>query len=194
MSELSPTRQAQIGRWPMRRDRHRSLLASRLLLAQLRRLGHPKSALATLRYPARARPTLALPLDFSLSHCDGRIAAAVSTEGPVGIDVERIEPLEAGDFALYLNAAERAWAGASARRFCTVWTRKEAVAKAAGTPGFTSLPTVDTSAGSDRAIFAGRLWRTMPLAVGAGHVGHLASADRDDLAVTVEQLPAEALL
>jgi phosphopantetheinyl transferase len=124
LSDLPPARRARIGSWTLRRDRHRSLLASRLLLEHLRRLGHPRNALATLRYPQRGRPTLELPLAFSLSHCDGRIAAAVSTEGPVGIDVEKIEPLQAGDFELYLNAAERRWAGASARRFCMIWTRK----------------------------------------------------------------------
>ena len=194
LNDLSPTRQAQIGRWTIRRDRHRSLLAGRLLLLQLRRLGHPRSVLATLRYPEHARPTLDLPLSFSLSHCDGRVAAAISTEGLIGIDVEKIEALEAGEFRLYLNDAERAWAGTSARRFCTVWTRKEAVAKAAGTTGFASLPAVDTSAGADRASFAGRLWRTLPVDVGASHVGHVASADCDDLSVTVEHLPVDALL
>ena len=84
LNDLPPARRAQIGRWPVRRDRHRSLVASRLLLAQLRRLGHPPSALATLRYPPRSRPTLDLPLQWSLSHCDGRIVAAVSNGGPVG--------------------------------------------------------------------------------------------------------------
>jgi len=194
LDELPPARREQIGRWTIRRDRHRSLLASRLLLVQLRRLGHPRSALATLRYPERARPTLDLPLSFSLSHCDGRVAAAVSTGGPVGIDVEKIGPARADDFRIYLNATERAWAGASARRFCTVWTRKEAVAKATGTAGFAGLPAVDTGAGADRASFAGRLWRTLPLDLGAGYIGHVAIPERDDLAVTVEQLPAEALL
>jgi 4'-phosphopantetheinyl transferase len=194
LSDLPPARRARIGSWTLRRDRHRSLLASRLLLEQLRRLGHPRSALATLRYPQRGRPSLELPLAFSLSHCDGRIAAAVCTEGPVGIDVEKIEPLQAGDFELYLNAAERRWAGASARRFCMIWTRKEAVAKAAGSAGLASLPAVDTSEGADHAIFAGRRWRTLPLDVGAGHVAHVASAEPSDLRVTVEQLPAEALL
>ena len=194
LSDLSPARQEQIGRWPVRRDRHRSLIASRLLLAGLRRLGHPRSVLATLRHPQGARPTLDLPVDFSLSHCDGRIAAAVCTGGPVGIDVEKVAALQASDFPLYLNAAERAWAGSCALRFCSVWTRKEAVVKAAGSAGFASLPEVDTSPADDRATFAGRVWRTVPLNVGAGHVAHVASADRDDLALAVEHLPAEALL
>ena len=193
LNDLPPARRAQIGRWPVRRDRHRSLVASRLLLAQLRRLGHPPSALATLRYPPRSRPTLDLPLQWSLSHCDGRIVAAVSTRGPVGVDVEALGALQANDFRLYLNAAERAWAGRSPRRFCSVWTRKEAVAKAAGTAGLPSLPEVDTTPGPHRAAFAGRLWRTVPLALGAGHVGHVATA-KLDAAVTFEHLPAEALL
>ena len=193
LNDLPPARRAQIGRWPEQRDRRRSLLASRLLLAQLRRLGHPASALATLRYPPRSRPTLDLPLHWSLSHCAGRIVAAVSTRGPVGVDVEALADLQACDFALYLNAAERAWAGRSPRRFCSVWTRKEAVAKAAGTNGLPSLPAVDTTAGPRRAAFAGRIWRTAPLALGAGHIGHVATADLD-AAVTFEHLPAEALL
>lgn len=193
LNDLPAARGAEIRRWPMRRDRHRSLLGSRLLLAQLRRLGAPAAALATLRHPPRARPTLDLPLAFSLSHCDGRIVCAVSTDGPVGVDVEALGDLQANDFALYLNAAERAWAGRSARRFCSVWTRKEAVAKAAGSAGLPSLPEVDTTAGPRRAAFAGRLWRTAPLALGPGHVGHVATADLD-ARVALEHLPAEALL
>jgi hypothetical protein len=74
-----------------------------------------------------------------------------------------------------------------------VWTRKEAVAKAAGTMGLPSLPAVDTTAGPRRAAFAGQIWRTAPLALGAGHVGHVATAD-PGAAVTFEHLPAEALL
>ena len=193
LNDLPPARRAQIRRWPRQRDRQRSLLASRLLLAQLRRLGHPAAALATLRYPPGSRPTLDLPLHWSVSHCDGRIVCAVSTAAAVGVDVEALGGLQASDFALYLNPAERAWAGRSPRRFYSVWTRKEAVAKAAGTNGLPSLPAVDTTAGQRHAAFAGQLWRTAPLALGPGHLGHVASADLD-ATVTLEHLPAEALL
>ena len=56
-----------------------------------------------------------------------------------------------------------------------------------------ALPAIDTSPGRGRAAFAGRLWRTAPLALGAGHVGHVATAAFDAEAA-VEQLAAEALL
>jgi 4'-phosphopantetheinyl transferase len=190
---LPPERRRRICRWPERRDRQRSLLATRLLGESLRRLGHPPAALATLRHPPHSRPTLDLPLQFSVAHCTGRIACAVSMHGAVGIDVEALGRLRAGDFSLYLNPAERAWAGQSARRFYSVWTRKEAVAKAAGTSGLPALPAVDTTPGARRAAFAGRLWRTAPIALGRGWVGHVALADLR-APITVEHLPAEALL
>ena len=193
LSDLPPARRAQVGSWPERRDRHRSLVASRLLLVHLRRLGHPARALATLRHPHAARPTLDVPLQWSVSHCDGRVAVAACTDGAVGVDVEALGTLRAAEFPRYLNAAERAWAGTSPRRFYSLWTRKEAVAKAAGAAGLPSVPAVDTRPGRGRAAFAGRLWRTAPLALGAGHIGHVATAELD-AAVTLEHVPAEALL
>lgn len=159
------------------RARHRSLLATRLLAAALRRAGHPPSLLATLQQPPRSQPTLAAPLHFSLSHCDGRVVCALSTDGPVGVDVEALAGVKAAEFTRYLGAEERAWAGLSARRFLSVWTRKEAVVKAAGSAGLAAVPTVETAPAGQVATLAGRTWHTVALPVGRAHLGHLALAD-----------------
>lgn len=177
LAQLPAARRGEIGRWPDTRARQRSLLGSRLLAEGLRRLGYPASALSTLHYAPRSKPTLGVPVDFSLSHCEGRVVCALSTRGAVGIDVERLEGLQAGEFQLYLSAAERAWAGRSARRFYTLWTRKEAVAKAAGRRGLRDVARVDTMPSRHDAAFEGRLWRTPVVAVGRHHVAHLALAD-----------------
>jgi 4'-phosphopantetheinyl transferase len=177
LGQLPAARRAELARWPDGRARQRSLLAGRLLAAGLRRLGHPAAALATLRRSAQGRPSLDLPVDFSLSHCEGRVVCALSTGGPVGVDVEALGPLRAAAFPLYLNADERAWAGRSARRFYAIWTRKEAVAKAAGSSGLAALPRIDTSRHAGGACFEGRLWHTPAVPVGPGHVAHLALAD-----------------
>jgi 4'-phosphopantetheinyl transferase len=174
MSDLPPSRRTEIGGWPDELDRQRSLLGSRLLALGLHRLGCPADVLATMRHPPHARPTLDLPVDFSISHCEGRIVCALSMCGAVGIDVEGLGTLVAKDFHLYLNVAERAWAGRSAQRFYSVWTRKEAVVKAAGSGGLRDVARVDTSAAQHLAAFEGRLWRTQPVPVGRGHVAHLA--------------------
>ena len=177
LEDLPPTRRAQIGAWPDAQARHRSLIGSRLLAHGLRRLGFPGDVLATLNYLPQSRPTLALPVDFSLSHCEGRIVCALSTDGAVGIDVESLGNLIAADFQIYLGAAERAWAGCSSRRFYSVWTRKEAVAKAASERGLRDVARVDTTHGEQFAAFDGRLWHTSKVPVGRHHMAHLALED-----------------
>ena len=177
LAELPDARREQVSRWQDAQARHRSLIGSRLLAHGLRRLGATGAVLAPLRYPPRSRPVLeGSPIDFSLSHCDGRIVCALSTQGRVGIDVEALDGQSAGDFRLYLSAAERAWAGRSARRFYAVWTRKEAVVKAASERGLQDVARVDTTPAGDLATFDGRLWQTKRLPVGRHHVAHLAAA------------------
>lgn len=177
LAQLPDSRRAEIGCWHDASARRHSLLGSRLLSEGLSRLGYAGNPLASLRYAARSRPTLDLPVDFSVSHCEGLILCALSTDGPVGIDAEKLKGVKAAEFRVYLNAAERVWAGRSARRFYSVWTRKEAVVKAAGSRGLRDVAGVDTTPARNRAMFQGRLWRTQQVAVGPSHVAHLALAD-----------------
>lgn len=174
LARLPRARRAEVAGWRDGRARHRSLLGSRLLATGLKRLGHGPHALASLTYLPGRRPTLDLPVHFSLSHCDGQVVCALSTRGPVGIDVERIGCLRAADFHLYLNQEERTWAGPSAKRFYSVWTRKEAVAKATGSRGLRDVAAVDTASAAPQAALAGSLWRTPEIPVGPDHVAHLA--------------------
>ncbi len=178
MAALPPIRRTQMARWPSARARHRSLIASRLLCEGLRQFGHRGALLASLRYTPRGRPTLDLPIDFSISHCEGRVVCAVSTDGPIGVDVEAIGALTAEDFPRFLNDGERAWAGRDPRRFYAVWTRKEAVAKAAGADSLAQLRDIDTRPAGEGAAFAGQVWQTSALEMGSAHVAHLALRDR----------------
>nr|WP_246294742.1 4'-phosphopantetheinyl transferase superfamily protein [Schlegelella koreensis] len=120
---------------------------------------------------------LGVPVDISVSHADGLVACALSTAGAVGIDVEALGAANAEHFRIYLSEAERAWAGVSPERFLAIWTRKEAVVKAAGTAGLAAVPAVDTMVGPEHASLNGTLWWTPALAVGPGYAAHLALAD-----------------
>lgn len=178
MGELPLPRRTQIAQWPNARARHRSLIASRLLREGLRQLGHRGNVLSSLRYTPRGRPSVDLPVEFSISHCEGSVVCAVSTDGPIGVDVEAIGTLTADDFPRYLNDGERAWAGRDPQRFCAVWTRKEAVAKAAGADSLAKLRDIDTRPAGEGAAFAGQVWQTPALEIGSAHVAHLALRDR----------------
>lgn len=89
------------------------------------------------------KPGLAPPwsgLHTSLSHSGDMIAAAVSSDRPVGVDIQDVRPgldpvaLSARFFppdeARYVAAGRDP--GARADRFTRLWARKEAVVKAAG--------------------------------------------------------------
>lgn len=104
-----------------------------------------KTRPATLTWtPGRhGKPELAPPwcgLHTSLSHSGDWIAAAISTDRPVGVDIQRLVPgldtvgLSARFFppdeAGYVAAGRDA--SARADRFAHLWARKEAVVKAAG--------------------------------------------------------------
>lgn len=189
---LPGSRRAEISRWSDERERHRSLLGTRLLAMGLRALGYAEAALATLQHHPRSRPTLDAPIDFSLSHADGLIACALSTEGPVGIDVEKVASFKADDFRLYLDEAERVWAGRSALRFLEVWTRKEAVAKAADSRGLRDVPRIHVDAAAQCARFAGRAWQTRRVPVGRAHVASLALG-HEPLALNVQRVARRTL-
>lgn len=84
------------------------------------------------------RPGCAPPLDVSLSHSGGWIAAAVSRSGRVGIDVEAVRDVHAPLARRCLSETELDWldgadTGASRnQRFFRLWTAKEAFLKALG--------------------------------------------------------------
>jgi 4'-phosphopantetheinyl transferase len=84
-------------------------------------------------------------LNFNLSHSEGTAALAVSAGFEIGIDVERIRPIEDDILPLIFSASERAQFDALSRpqrntAFFHNWARKEACLKALGT-GLQAPPT-----------------------------------------------------
>jgi 4'-phosphopantetheinyl transferase len=107
-----------------------------------RELGAPPAALRWDSGP-HGKPALAAPwsgLSTSLSHSAGVVAVALSAGRAVGVDIERCAPGRdaAALAARFYPPDEAAWvaagcdASARADRFTRLWSRKEAVVKAAG--------------------------------------------------------------
>lgn len=110
----------------------------RLLLGRFLGVRHPGHV--PLHRDERGCPRLAGDIAYtSLSHCDGLIAIAVTTSGPVGVDIEpRARGVVMAAIARCVchssEAAELALLDAPARAaaLLAIWVRKEAVLKAAG--------------------------------------------------------------
>ena len=93
---------------------------------------------------------------------------------PVGVDVERISSVTAGDLRLYLTEREHAWAGPDPLRCLALWTRKEAIAKAAGTAGLRAMPGIEVI--DEPVLVDGVEWHTAAVDAGPGYVAHVALA------------------
>lgn len=156
-SRLSPSRKAHIDRFRRVEDKNRSL-AGELLVQQLLR-EHYGITDAQLHRSDSGQPYLTgCRLYVSISHCEEMVACAVS-EAPVGIDIERIRPIDrklCGKVCVpeemhYVlgegNMLARLRLGEIRdpeilQRFFEVWTAKEAWFKKCGT-GITDLKSVN---------------------------------------------------
>jgi 4'-phosphopantetheinyl transferase len=135
-------------------------LAFLLCRARLRRLlaRYTRTPPADIRFGevGRGKPTLIVPHDtpapaFNLSHTDGLACLAVSTNAPsIGVDIERIRPIE-DDFSAYaLTKPEAATVHTTRkdqrdRAFFHHWTGKEAFLKGPGEGLWQSLETFDVA-------------------------------------------------
>ncbi|GJD54294.1 4'-phosphopantetheinyl transferase family protein [Methylobacterium dankookense] len=188
---LSPDERARMARYLRPEDRARfaaSHAALRLILG--RALGRDPRAIAFVLAPG-GRPELAgAGLSFNLSHSGQRALVALSTEAPVGVDVETLRPLPdalriaRGHFAPDETASLARLDGpAREAAFFALWTRKEAVVKALGAG--LALPltrfSVSLPPGPPRLLRldvpgAPSTWTLHHLEPGPGTVGALAAA------------------
>ena len=129
LPEVERRRIARLHRWE---DRQASAVGWQLL----QRLAAERGG--TVRRGRNGRPGADPPLDVSLSHSGGWIAAAAGQAGRIGIDAETLREVTPALAARCLSAAELAWldhvqpGGSRNARFLQLWTAKEAYLKATG--------------------------------------------------------------
>jgi 4'-phosphopantetheinyl transferase len=140
------------------RDRHGSLFGKLLLSRCLADFGLD-SCLADLKYTRYNRPYLDLPVDFNISHSENLVVCIASTTCAVGIDIEKISPVNLLDFDSQWTETERAVIKKSKvpeLAFYYFWTRKEAVVKADGKGLSIPLKSIDVS--DDVVPLDGNIW------------------------------------
>lgn len=110
----------------------------------------------TVEHEPSGRPCLPQHpgINISLSHCRSHVAVAMSTDGPIGIDVECRRRVNPALVARVCNADEQraiATAADPEMEFVRLWTRKEAYLKQLGTgiQGFGSLPDTEAKSAAD---------------------------------------------
>ncbi|MFB9328397.1 4'-phosphopantetheinyl transferase family protein [Paenibacillus aurantiacus] len=124
--------------------KRKEFLLGRMMMKQLlgRKYGQSPQAVK-LGKNAYGKPTYPGEWQFNLSHANGTVAFALARHRRIGIDLEFMEPSNLNLVHHICSAEERdylqAKTGAELHAFYEIWTKKEALIKAAGT-GFAMDP------------------------------------------------------
>jgi 4'-phosphopantetheinyl transferase len=136
---LSSDELVRAGRFGLALQRRRFIAAHGLLRVLLGLyVDAPPSSIRLAAGPA-GKPLISRGIHFNLSHSEGIAAYALAADREVGIDVERVRPIEnlaavmrSSFTARECAAVERLPAVEHDTAFCAQWTRKEAYVKARG--------------------------------------------------------------
>ena len=160
---LSHEERAQYGRFHFARDARDYAAAHALLRTTLSRDADRAPSEWRFEKTPAGKPFLTdangIRASFSLSHCHGMVACAVTKEAAVGVDVECIDrDVDAANIAArFFAPAEAAHlmqldADTRRDRFFDLWTLKEAMVKALGSSMAMSLASLAFAVGSGGGV------------------------------------------
>ncbi len=159
LSLLSRQKQASIQRLLHYPNRITSLLGLRLLSLCAQDEGIRSFKLNDVQYPDKGKPFWKSDndcFDFNISHSGNFILIITSKTLKVGVDVEAIRKLKYLNFKMVLSADELLEIKQTPLCFFDLWSKKEAVVKAADTIGLARMR--DVSLNEDIAILDEAQW------------------------------------
>lgn len=141
---LSIDEQQRAARFYFERDRRRFVVGRGLLRAILGRYAHIEAGEVCFEYGLRGKPALAEAngadmLKFNVSHSNGYILCAITSQREIGVDIEHVHVVPEADtiaerfFSPSENEVFRQLPASEKQvAFFNCWTRKEAYIKATG--------------------------------------------------------------
>lgn len=160
LSELSSVKCKAVNRFIHTEDKIASLLALQLLKKCTRDAAIDGFNLRDVHYPDAGKPYWKNKhghiLDFNISHSNTCIVVALSEKVKVGVDAERIRKLKNLNFKMVMNPDELLSIQEMPDLFFELWSKKEAVVKAADTAGLSRMRDVILT--GDQAILDDERW------------------------------------
>ena len=169
--------------WHERANRYKfeadssNFVIGRLLLKEgLKKIGK-ENLFNKIDYQESGKPILE-NVYFSISHTKDLVMCAVTELGEIGIDIEKVKPVELDDFESFFTTDE--WDDINNHsepllRFYWYWTRKESIIKALGVT-LSYLHQIKIDATKDYVEANGKRWNLKDLAPGDGYIGALCTA------------------
>lgn len=115
--------------------------------------------LENIVFQQNGKPLIA-GIHFNIAHSDHQVVCGFSKEGRLGLDLEKIKPINFANFAAMFSAQEWMTIRAAAdpiRTFYRFWTRKESIIKALGL-SLSYLHQIELDASFDHCVIDGQRW------------------------------------
>ena len=164
-------------RW---QDRHAVLFGRLLLLECLKKYGYPSDSLHNILFDRYGRPYLYHNIDFNISHSGEYVVCSITDEGKVGIDIEKIKPIDLADYEQYMTSEQLGNIKKDANdynKFYAYWTIKESVLKADGRGLLVPLENIIIE--GEKAILFDNKWYLNQINIGIEYCCYLASKNRN---------------
>lgn len=185
LAALSLQKKTAVQRLLHYRNRVASLSGLQLLNQCAQDEGVEDFALGDVEYPETGKPFWKndhATFDFNITHSGNFILLAASTALKVGVDVEEIRPLKRLSFKMVMSPQELAAIEQQPSVFFDLWSKKEAVVKAADTTGIARMRDVLLKPG--QAVLDDSLWWLKTIDLDEQYAINLAtSAPVDELIV-----------
>ncbi|MBL4712176.1 MAG: 4'-phosphopantetheinyl transferase superfamily protein, partial [Gammaproteobacteria bacterium] len=138
--------------------------------------GVTKFTLSDVNYPESGKPYWKHDdaYDFNISHSGDYIMVAASKSLNVGIDVEKIKELKRLSFTSVLSSDELIAIKKTPALFFDLWSKKEAVVKAADTAGIARMR--DVKLKKSIAMLDEEKWHLKTIAIDKGYAINLATS------------------
>lgn len=173
MPEAIQTQALRFVRW---QDKHANLLGKTLLRECLVKHGYPPDCLKKISYTEYNRPFIDGAIDFNISHSGNYVVCAINAVGRIGVDIERMKPLQIEEFKDCMTFEE--WrtvqeAPGHLEKFYELWTLKESVIKGDGRG--LSLPLPDVHVEGEIARVGNVCWYTKKIDLDPRYSCHIAA-------------------
>lgn len=177
LNTLPAPLQQKVCRYRRWQDQHSSLFSRLLLRHALCQAGYPSDCLSQLQYGKYHRPYIDQVVDFNISHSGEYIVCAITHQGKVGIDVEKIKTIDLSNFENYMTPQQ--WSDImnspnSLNRFFDYWTIKEGVMKADGRG--MSLPLLNIHTQGYRATVDKTIWYFTKISLDPNYACHVVTS------------------
>lgn len=193
LQQLSEQKRSSVLRLVHMKNRLTTLLGLQLLDSCAQIDGVKDFNLNDVQYPETGKPFWKhdnVFYDFNISHSGNFIVVAASASLKVGVDVEEIRELNRLNFKMVLSEDELEKIQQTPTSFFELWSKKEAVVKAADTAGLARMR--DVKLNQEIAVLDETQWYLKNINLDANYAINLATSEPvDDL--IVQQIPLTAL-